>query len=116
MQILYIEDDPTDARLVDRYVKQTPHQLTIVTNIADAKNVINSQLDLIMVDVMLGHTRDGYSLIRDLREEGWELPIIAVTALTMPKEIEECYALGCNDVLAKPYTIDQLENIITKYA
>lgn len=116
MHFLYVEDNPMDANLVERYVRQTSHQITIINNIEEAIATLEENFDLILVDVMIEGSRSGYELIKYLRTQGFTQPIIAVTALTLPAEIEYCYQVGCNDILAKPYTIDQLADMVNKYA
>jgi CheY-like chemotaxis protein len=115
MLILYVEDDLTHARLVERYIKMTQHQVRIATNINDAMTEMESLPGLVMVDLLLGASRDGYNFVRELRDQGYDQPIVAVTGLTMPTEIERCYEVGVNEILAKPYTIDQLADIINRY-
>src|SRR5205823_402116 len=112
---LYVEDEPNDAQLVDRYIRVTNHKLKIVNNISDAEASMNTSPDLIMVDVVLGTSREGYTFVRQLRQNGYEQPIIAVTGLTLPDDIERCFESGCTEVLSKPYTIDQLDNLLKKY-
>ncbi len=116
MDILYIEDEPNDAKLVDRYIRVTPHQVRIVDNMKDAHAELKSTPDLIMVDVMIGQTRQGYDFVRELRSQGYTQPIVAVTGLSTPYDIQQCLESGFDEVLTKPYTINQLADLISKYA
>jgi CheY-like chemotaxis protein len=116
MRILYVEDEPADAQLVERYVQLTPHQLVVASNVQDAKAAMKNIPDLILVDVLLGSTRDGYALVRDLRRQGYARPIVAVTALTTPYDIDQCFEAGFDEVLGKPYAINQLVDILDRYA
>jgi CheY-like chemotaxis protein len=116
MRILYIEDEPADAQLVERYIRLTPHQLTLVHNIKEAQTAVQDVPDLILVDILLERSRAGYDFVRDLRAQGYTQPIIAVTALTLPQELERCRQAGVNEVLAKPYAIQQLVDLLNRYA
>jgi CheY-like chemotaxis protein len=116
MLILYIEDEPNDATLLDRYIRVTPHKLHIVTNMQDAKAHMTQTPDLLLVDVLIGQARQGYNFVRELRNQGYNQPIVAVTGLSTPYDIEQCFASGFNEVLTKPYTIDELADMINKYA
>ncbi len=115
MNILYLEDEPADAQLVERYVQLTPHQLTLVNSIPDAEAAMHSRPDLVLVDVLIGSTRSGYRFVQDLRSQGCSMPIIAVTALTTPYDMEQCRRAGFDEVLAKPYAINQLVDLLNKY-
>ncbi len=115
MQVLYVEDEPNDAQLVDLYIKTTPHHLTIARNGQEAREAFVHHPDLILIDVWLGNTRDGYSLIREFHAQGFSGPVIAVTALTTPRDIEDCQAAGFDYILHKPFMIDQLAAVIDKY-
>ena len=116
MRILYLEDEPADARLVERYLQLTPHRLTRVNNIPDAQTALSAPPDLLLVDVLIGSSRDGYRFVQELRRQGCSIPIIAVTALTTPYDLEQCRLAGFDEVLAKPYAINQLVDLIHKYA
>lgn len=116
MNILYIEDEPNDAALVDLYIKSTPHQLAIATNTTEARAYQPQMLDLILVDVLLGTTRDGLSLAGEFRRRGYGGPMVAITALATPKDQEECRRAGFDAILNKPYTINDLAHLIEQYA
>ncbi len=115
MHILYIEDEPNDANLVERFVRSTPHRMTLVNNLADARNALGTHPDLILVDVIIGQSRQGYLFVREAREGGYAQPIIAVTGLSLPTDIQACLDVGCNEIITKPYMIGQLAETIRKY-
>jgi CheY-like chemotaxis protein len=92
MRILYIEDEPTDAVLVERYAKKMQHDLILVNNIDAAEQAMVNAPDLILVDVL-----------------------IAVTGLALPEDVKRCYEAGFNEVLTKPYAITELAELISRY-
>lgn len=115
MYILYIEDEPNDARLVERYLRPFPHRLDLVATTPDIDSVLQEQPDLILLDIVLNQARLGFQFVRALREQGYAQPIVAITGLTLPADIEECYAAGCDCILKKPYTIEELAELLSKY-
>jgi CheY-like chemotaxis protein len=115
MQILYVEDDPNDALLVTMYVQTTPHQIVTVSNTQDARNALDEAPGMILVDVMLNHSREGFNFARELRAQGYQQPLIAVTALTTAHDQEECKKAGFTTVLNKPFTIYQLAEVINQF-
>ncbi len=115
MRIVYVEDEPADAQLVERYAALTHHELVVASNIEDARTALDTPTDLLLVDVVLQETRAGYRFVEDLRAHGYEQPVIAVTGLALPQDIQECYRCGFTDVLTKPYNIKQLAELFNKY-
>jgi len=115
MLILYLEDHQPDAALVTRYVQTTSHQIIVATNADEARRVMAQQPDMVLVDVVLKQTREGFNFIRELRESGYAQPIIAVTGLSTPKDLDECQDTGVDYILNKPFTINQLAEVIRQY-
>ena len=68
-------------------------------------------LDLVMPEM------DGWEVTRRLREEPLfqELPIVIVSASTLPADESQCYQAGANEFLPKPIGFGQLLRIIEKY-
>ena len=61
---------------------------------------------------------DGYQLAAAIRQEepaGVRLPIIAVTANAMFGEREHCLQCGMDDLLSKPFRLDQLRSLLSKW-
>jgi CheY-like chemotaxis protein len=116
MRILYIEDEPLDSQLVERYVAITPHELVVVRTAEEARAALDVSPDLFLVDILLNKTRQGYDFISELRDAGYDQPIIAITGLALPPDIERCYEVGVTDILTKPYTVTQLADLLNRYA
>ncbi len=116
MNILYIEDEPSDAQLMALFIRTTPHRLTVVNTIEDARTAFADKPDLILADVVLGRARDGYDLIREFRSRGCKCPIIAVTALSTQRDVQDCERAGVDFILHKPFSIEQLAEVVSKYA
>lgn len=115
MRVVYIEDNPNDAQLVARYLKTTPHQLVVAANLHEARAAMDNPVDLLLVDVLLDNTRGGFDFALQLRQQGFNRPMIAVTALTTPQDIADCADVGFNAVLTKPFQITELADLIHRY-
>ncbi|GGK71128.1 response regulator [Amphritea balenae] len=69
--------------------------------------------DLIMMDVQMPRL-DGYSAVRQMREQGIELPIIALTAHAMKGSEQKCLDAGYSGYMSKPIKIDKLIRLLVR--
>jgi len=61
----------------------------------------------VLLDVMLPR-RDGFSIVRALRESGRYLPVMLLTARGRSEDIVEGFAAGADDYLPKPFELNVL--------
>src|SRR5260221_13447338 len=118
MRILYIEDNPNDAKLVKRYVDTTPHELVVTQSLEQTYELLSSSqsFDLVLVDILINNQRSGYELPNRLHEQGYTNNIIAVTGLTSAQDTAACKKAGFAAILAKPFLITTLADMIAQYS
>jgi CheY-like chemotaxis protein len=116
--VLYVEDNASNIVVVERVCEHLKLPLRVVGNATDAiASVLEAPPSLILMDISLPDV-DGLAatrLIRSLREPLAQIPIIAITASAMVGDRERCLAAGCNDYLAKPFTVRALVDILQTY-
>lgn len=72
--------------------------------------------DLILMDVQMPEL-DGLETTKMIRKRGGKQPvIIALTANAIKEDKEECLSMGMDDYISKPTTIQNLVDIIQKWA
>jgi len=74
---------------------------------------LHSDIDLILMDIQMPEV-DGYEATRQIREFNKEVVIIAQTALASSKDIEDALSAGCNDHIAKPINLMELNLVIQR--
>jgi len=81
-----------------------------------AVDIAATQLpDLILMDIIMPEM-DGLEAINLIRQNivTRDIPILAITATVSNSIEEECYNMGCDDYICKPFTFEQLAPRIEK--
>ncbi|MFC6647305.1 response regulator transcription factor [Granulicella cerasi] len=66
-----------------------------------------SELSAVVLDVMLPGM-DGFSIARALRDAGWYVPVLMLTARGRTEDIVQGFAAGADDYLPKPFDLNVL--------
>ncbi|MEV1044240.1 response regulator transcription factor [Streptomyces sp. NPDC049916] len=102
------EDDDKQAELVRRYLEREGHAVRIVGDGRAALDAVrHREPDLLVLDVMMPRT-DGLDVVRVLRAEGRELPVLMLTARSTEDDLLLGLDLGADDYLTKPYSPREL--------
>lgn len=105
--ILLVEDHPTNRKLL-RDILQLQFEVLEAESGEQALELLQSCIpDLMMLDMQLPGM-DGLSLVRLLKTNPKQaaIPIIAVSAHALPRDIEQAKAAGCLEYITKPITDD----------
>ncbi|MGE0607854.1 MAG: ATP-binding protein [Pirellulales bacterium] len=107
-KILVADDGESNRNLIQLVLRRAGVEVVLVENGQQAVDAALSQhFDLILMDMQMP-VLDGYAATAALRQSGYELPIIALTAHAMQGNEEKCRAAGCSEFLTKPINIDRL--------
>lgn len=107
-KILIIEDEDNIRELVTYNLKANGYiPIEAADGITGITMVYKEKPDLILLDIMLPG-KDGYEICKELRYEGYTIPIIMLTAKS--EEIDKVLGLefGADDYIAKPFGIREL--------
>lgn len=100
-QILVAEDDFAVANLIGMTLQMGKYKVIYASDGAEALSVIrNCPPDLALLDIMLPQY-DGYLLLGELKAIG--VPVIFVSAKTMPSDVAYGLRLGAEDYIKKPF-------------
>lgn len=108
--ILVVEDDISFGKLMEEVLKDENFNPIIAQNAKEALHIIDiKSIDLMITDIMMPGM-DGYTLTEELREAGYEFPILMVTARETVKDKRKGFIVGTDDYMVKP--IDEEELIL----
>jgi two-component system OmpR family response regulator len=108
MRILIIEDDREAASYLTKAFREAGHVADHVADGLDGYAMAESgEYDVLVVDRMLPKL-DGLSLIRSLREQGIETPVLILSALGQVDDRVKGLRAGSDDYLSKPYAFSEL--------
>jgi CheY-like chemotaxis protein/two-component sensor histidine kinase len=116
--ILLVEDDLPNAKLIKTYLEKLGYQVTWVKNAAEMWQALTQlQPALILMDVYLPD-ENGLKLVQQLRENQQykTIPIIAQTAMAMKGDREICLTAGVNGYISKPIDLPLLATLVAKYS
>lgn len=113
-------DDRRDIRyLVQNFLEKAGATVVLATNGMEAidylksSNPIGNSVVAVVMDMQMP-VLDGYTAARELRELGFEKPIIALTANAMKEDREKCLLSGCNDYATKPLDGASLVHLVAR--
>jgi DNA-binding response OmpR family regulator len=109
IRILVVEDDAPIAHLLTAELERLGYQTHVVETVADASAWAqrwNPQLMLLDLGLPDG---DGTSVLRGLREQGSELPVICVTAHDRQTDRIDSLHAGADDYIVKPFDVAELD-------
>jgi DNA-binding response OmpR family regulator len=106
--IMVAEDDAKQAELVRRYLEHEGHTVTVVEDgRAALEEVRREDPDLLVLDVMMPKA-DGLDVVRILRAECREVPVLILTARSAEDDLLLGLDLGADDYMTKPFSPREL--------
>ncbi len=108
MRILLVEDKKSLAVHLSRALEGEGHAVTLAFDGDEGLRLgKTNDFDLMILDVMLPR-RDGYAVIRKLREDNLRTQAIMVSARDSMEDIVHGLDSGADDYLTKPFALDVL--------
>src|SRR3954468_9811699 len=107
-RILIIEDDRAIALGLRLNLRKEGHEVQLAQDgETGLRLALAPEVDLVVLDVMLPN-RNGYDVLRDLRQQGSAAPVLMLTAKGMEGDKILGLKLGADDYLAKPFGLGEL--------
>jgi signal transduction histidine kinase/ligand-binding sensor domain-containing protein/HPt (histidine-containing phosphotransfer) domain-containing protein/ActR/RegA family two-component response regulator len=119
--VLLVEDEPVNAAVAQGYLEALGCTSVWTRDGAEAlARSATERFDLILMDINMP-AFDGYETARLMRERaasagrGARIPIVALTAHALSQVRERCEAAGIDDVLTKPYTLEDCAGLLRQW-
>ena len=108
MRMLVVEDERDLNLLLQKVLKKAGYTVDGCHDGEDAQlHLLGAEYDGILLDVMMPG-KDGYTLVRELREQGVDTPVLFLTARDSVSDRVRGLDLGADDYLVKPFDFDEL--------
>lgn len=114
--ILVIDDDATITTIIGLALKSGGYNSDAANSARDGMaKACQSTPDLILLDYNMPG-KDGFSLLKDMRSipELVSVPIVIITALSIPEIVSQAVTLGVAGFLVKPFDLETLLNRVRK--
>ncbi|TVR89549.1 MAG: response regulator [Spirochaetaceae bacterium] len=114
-RVLIAEDHFVNQQLFQTILSKMGYTtMTASDGVEAVRAVTENGCDLIFMDVQMPNL-NGYEATQRIREAGFSVPIVAVTANALKGERERCTEAGMNDYLTKPFKSHDLVPFLTRY-
>ena len=106
--ICLVEDEIALSNIVKLYLEKAGYNVISFSKGSDAISYIGNEVHLWILDIMLGDDVSGYNVIKAIREQDEDIPVIFTSA--RDQEIDKIFGLelGSDDYMTKPYSSKEL--------
>jgi two-component system, sensor histidine kinase and response regulator len=113
-RVLIVDDNDDIRELVAVQLRDAGAVTVEARSAREAFSIVADEApDLILMDVQMP-VLDGLAATRKLREDGFDRPVVALTARALRQDRKECLDAGCDDFLPKPIHFGDLERTIAR--
>ena len=114
-RILVVDDMAVNLKVTEGLLKKT--EMTIITAISgrEALDILEREsFDIVLLDHMMPEM-DGVEVLREIRKNDVDTPVIVLTANALTGVREEYLDLGFTDYISKPIKPAELNRILMQY-
>jgi two-component system, sensor histidine kinase len=116
LRVLIVDDFAELRELIGLYLSSFGMESDMAENgLIACEKAASGAYDVILMDIQMPRL-NGIDAVRKLRAESYDKPVIALTAHTTTEDREEYIRSGFDDFLGKPFTIDELKQLLEKHS
>ena len=107
-RILLVEDDPNFGTVLKDYLTMNNFDVKLASDGEKGVEIFKKEdFHLCVLDVMLPK-KDGFTVASEVKRMNPDIPVIFLTAKTLPQDIIEGFKLGADDYITKPFNSEEL--------
>ena len=111
-RVLVADDNPQNADLLAEYLQASEFEVAIASDGEETLSLVKTfQPDVLLLDIMMPRL-SGFEVCKRLKSDSASknLPILMITALDQPSDVERAVEAGTDDFLTKPIHQAELIN------
>jgi len=108
LRILVVEDDLNIRKLMEAILREERYETISAQDAEEALDILDrNHIDLMITDIMMPGM-DGYTLTKQLRNAGYDFPILMVTARESVNDKRTGFLVGTDDYMVKPFDEEEM--------
>jgi DNA-binding response OmpR family regulator len=115
-RLLVVEDNAEVAKLLELILRRSGYEVDVAGDGPEALDrFAGSPPDLVLLDIMLPGM-DGYEVCSRIRRDfSTDVPVVMLSSLDSPVDMERSREAGATDHIAKPFDKDRLLSVIAAH-
>ncbi|MCG9554982.1 ATP-binding protein [Vibrio sp. Isolate32] len=115
LKVLVVDDIKMNQIIIQQMLRKYKIEPAVASNGVEGLELASdNEYDIVFMDCRMP-IMDGFEATEKLREKGYVKSIVALTAGTTLEERERCTQCGMDDILSKPYTANDLKEMLKKW-
>jgi two-component system, OmpR family, response regulator len=107
-RLLVVDDEPDIVELLSAALRYSDFEVETASGGRDAvAQTRRFRPDVMLLDVMMPDL-DGFEVVRKIRSEGYQMPVIFLTARDAVVDRVQGLTLGADDYVVKPFSLDEV--------
>jgi len=116
LEILVLDDEEIVCARLKPALEKEGYRVETFTDSRQAKQVLEKRcFDIVVTDLKMAEV-DGMQLFRAVKEKWPQTRVIIISGFATVDVTREAFQAGVRDVIAKPFKISQLKDLIKKVA
>jgi len=108
IEIVVIEDEEDILELIEYHLNKEGYSVTGFLSTENVEQLLEEENPSLMIVDRNLPGKEGSEFVAGLREMGYDIPVIFLTAKAKESELEEGFEAGCDDYMTKPFSPKEL--------